>query len=156
MKTTKQNPTRGIRIPTRPRHLQARLEPSHYCPQGLPDILDVALVMDIPFQHNMYAVYSLDSDHVPVSLFLGTDQREADTRPTWNSVQTFSAAVRRSIDNATSEPRREYSLPDYIRVKIREKNIARRRWQLTWDSDLRRQDNRLAETVKTAVRNHLN
>ncbi|GLV34033.1 hypothetical protein CBL_05053 [Carabus blaptoides fortunei] len=125
-----------------------------------PDVLDIALLRGITSTHSVYAVNELSSDHNPVILELTGHNR---VTPVFHDIaqqldeaeQDITAKIQASIRTATSvrpRPTNNTQLPQDIVNMIRDRNRARRRWQLTVDPADRVIKNRLATQVHDALR----
>ena len=55
-------------------------EPTHHNRDGTGDVLDIAILKDVPLPVQLTAMSDLDSDHNPVLLTLGTGPAEQDAR----------------------------------------------------------------------------
>jgi len=53
------------------------IEPTHCGTRGRPDVLDIAVLNNIPYRAEVETVYELDSDHNPVLLHLEVDDLES-------------------------------------------------------------------------------
>lgn len=163
------------------------VDPTHYPGNGYrPDVLDIAILKDVTFQHQLTSLPELDSDHNPVLLHLGqlrNDHTETINSVSWpaftdhlqdsmgridlihttedleDAVGRLTSRIQSSIRFATNTkpaPDRRDRLPDHIKDLIRTKNRARRLAQRTMNPAHRAENNRLAAEVRTAIAQHQN
>jgi hypothetical protein len=63
--------------------IEAPPEPTHYDSRGYrADILDIALIKNVPFQIRLHVSLALNSDHMPVLMHIGDEANDANTNIT--------------------------------------------------------------------------
>lgn len=161
------------------------IAPTRYDAHALPNVLDIALLKNVPFVHKLETGYELDSDHNPVHMELGDpeeEQIETISRTCWPSfhlwmdnhlepirpistvdeleaaVQDFTTKIQEGIKHSTKEKEKSKTgvLPPEIKDLIRQKNRARKRWQQTWDPESHAEYNRLKRLVANELKAHHN
>lgn len=153
------------------------LEPTHYGTIGRPDVLDIAIMSNTPYQYQISTVSDLSSDHNPVHLHLGGEiewhgailkktnwqlfqgkisefvgkvPRIGSIDELERAVQHMETAISTALESSTREVDRNHmqDLPDHVRDLLDAKRRARRRYQRTLAPADRFEANYFANQVK--------
>lgn len=157
-----------------------------------PDILDIALILNISADIHHQAINELDSDHLPVITTLCQQAKVNVSNPklinrpiNWDTfrenldinikinkplqtscdidsnTQHLTESIQDAIKSALAprnptkkQPNYATQLPLYIQKLLKEKHKARRKWQRTRETNIKKRLNQLTRRVKWELDNH--
>lgn len=159
-------------------------DPTHiHSANNTTDVLDIALLKNVPFEHDTYTVLDMSSDHLPVILKIGTGT-ESDTytktNTNWNYLKTLKipkVPIIRTVDEleqattelenhlmqnlktattATTKQQKPPKLPQNLRDLIKEKQKAKKVYHRTLSPEHKTALNAATNRLKAALRDHAN